>query len=749
MPDDTIRVGTTVDLSGLNSGMSAAVETVKRSMSQLKAEFRSAQAALTQATADLAEAQAQLGAAAAAGNQQAIEIIGQYEAPVQAAAASMKELQAAILQESAAANEAAASTQRMTGSIVEARAAAQLLSRDLGVRLPFAITGLMSRSEALAPLLRAALPVGIAVFFGEALARIVDKTWDWATGLDVVKEDLKTIGKVQEDAAKQVERLTANTKQAQLEIVGIVGGKGAEDAARGGILSRAVATDQASLKSLDAQLSSIQSRISTIRPPEPQTKVGKGGAEYSVTAVDTNVAARHELENEMKQINAQIAVDQAKLTNDMTNAAKEQAAAAKSTSEEQQLASKKAEQALKEQERYLDAHNAEILREQNEAIEAERKATDQQLKLRADLLRGIAGYNRALEDEEKRATEERNRQFADSIRKQQTDLKEQIESEKDLLKASHEAAMSGLDSGSRGPSLNKSLGVASPTENLDRMKAMHQAELAETQSYYAQLARIAAASDNPAEVAKVEAERVAAVGKANQQIIQDQERLRDQQLAVFRQMTDGFNSAVRQWVITGQGFGRDMRNVFAGMLADLMVNLIKMAEQWVVHEVVTLATHVAGNQAKVASDAAAAAQSRAITSATTLQQVTANAVKAATGAYGAVAAIPIIGPVLAPIAAAGAFAGVEAIGAVGAFEMGGIVPNTGLHLLHANEMVLPRQISQNVQNMTERGGGGGNQLNYTANYHNISDKQFLSLATKHGSTIAGIIRQHARRQNLG
>ena len=63
------------------------------------------------------------------------------------------------------------------------------------------------------------------------------------------------------------------------------------------------------------------------------------------------------------------------------------------------------------------------------------------------------------------------------------------------------------------------------------------------------------------------------------------------------------------------------------------------------------------------------------------------------------------GPVAGAIAAAAAFAGVMAFGA---FEAGGLVPNTGFHKLHEQEMVLPKNISNlitsSVSNFTTTGG---------------------------------------------
>ncbi len=86
-----------------------------------------------------------------------------------------------------------------------------------------------------------------------------------------------------------------------------------------------------------------------------------------------------------------------------------------------------------------------------------------------------------------------------------------------------------------------------------------------------------------------------------------------------------------------------------------------------------------------------------------------DAKSAARGAYSATSDIPIVGPFLAPLAAAGAFA------AVMAFRQGGIVPTDAMALVHQNEMVLPQHISNFIMNAAGSSSGGG-QVHH---HHNV------------------------------
>jgi hypothetical protein len=82
--DGVIKIGTSVDLSGLRSGMEQAAQ-VTQASSQSMSE---AMAAAQNASQNLADAQKQLGAAAAAGSEQAAQIVESYRAAAEAANAN-------------------------------------------------------------------------------------------------------------------------------------------------------------------------------------------------------------------------------------------------------------------------------------------------------------------------------------------------------------------------------------------------------------------------------------------------------------------------------------------------------------------------------------------------------------------------------------------------------------------------------------------------------------------------------------
>ncbi len=143
---------------------------------------------------------------------------------------------------------------------------------------------------------------------------------------------------------------------------------------------------------------------------------------------------------------------------------------------------------------------------------------------------------------------------------------------------------------------------------------------------------------------------------------------------------------------------------------------------------------VAGVGSRVATETAGAAVSKGLTISTALTEIGANAVRAATGAYAAIAGIPYVGPFLAPAAAAAALYGVYALGknmfsAEGGF---GSVPYDGaVTELHKEEMVLPARYANPLREglVNGDGFGGGEQpapeVNIDQKFVNVLDPQAM------------------------
>ena len=119
------------------------------------------------------------------------------------------------------------------------------------------------------------------------------------------------------------------------------------------------------------------------------------------------------------------------------------------------------------------------------------------------------------------------------------------------------------------------------------------------------------------------------------------------------------------------------------------------------------AAAIAGDQSRIASATVAAAEIYATQTASALSSISKNAAVAASGAFAATASIPIVGPALAPVAAATAFAATMMYAPLAA-SFGGEwdVPNDRLNLVHKNETILPATIAAPMREFFTNGGLG-------------------------------------------
>ena len=162
----------------------------------------------------------------------------------------------------------------------------------------------------------------------------------------------------------------------------------------------------------------------------------------------------------------------------------------------------------------------------------------------------------------------------------------------------------------------------------------------------------------------------------------------------FAPINRGFDTMVKGVLLGTQTMGQ----AFARLGSDIVLSTVSALGQALLrhleHEIAVTAAHVAGIQAQVAASTAGAAQQNSISLAAHLKEILLHAKAAAAGAFHWVmSTVPFpLDVVLAPAAAAGAFAAV-----MGFAEQGAVLPHDMLVQAHKNEMILPPAISQGLQ----------------------------------------------------
>jgi hypothetical protein len=156
------------------------------------------------------------------------------------------------------------------------------------------------------------------------------------------------------------------------------------------------------------------------------------------------------------------------------------------------------------------------------------------------------------------------------------------------------------------------------------------------------------------------------------------------------QMNTGFANAMSKSIVEGKNFGQAMRQMASQVLEQFLSMCIGMALKWaetqLMNAILAKTTQTASSVGTVASEAAVGAAA----------------------AMASTAAIPIVGPALAPAAGAAMYTSI--LGTYGPLSSaaGGWdrVPSDTLAQLHKNEMVLPASLASSVRNMATGGSGG-------------------------------------------
>jgi hypothetical protein len=173
----------------------------------------------------------------------------------------------------------------------------------------------------------------------------------------------------------------------------------------------------------------------------------------------------------------------------------------------------------------------------------------------------------------------------------------------------------------------------------------------------------------------------------------------------FKPIESGFDTMLKGMILRHQSFSQALAKGAATFLTAEVNADVKRLGHWLATKAAELAAHQSTKGAEVATTEAANAAGAASDAGTAKTNIMQHAASAASAVYDDVAQIPYVGWILAPAAAAAAFAGVMAFGsavpglAVGAWNL----PNDKVAQLHAGESVL-RPISPRASARRSRAG---------------------------------------------
>jgi hypothetical protein len=266
-----------------------------------------------------------------------------------------------------------------------------------------------------------------------------------------------------------------------------------------------------------------------------------------------------------------------------------------------------------------------------------------------------------------------------------------------------------------------------------------------------------------AALAKIDGEIATSADKALRSEVRDWRSASREIMSVEDQLVRGiFSGRQSLWQALANGALSMTEKEIAADLRYLTMHVLFSKEQLAADKTAEtggILVHLLAEQAKTGATAASEAErlflKKAAQSAGIAAEVSAgsasimnDAYEAAAGAYKAVVGIPVVGPVLAPIAAGVAFSAVAAFDTLTSAEGGEwVVPGGGLYKLHDQEAVIPAPIANPMRNFFENGGAGGNGAMNFGDIHVAVTAPYGTNAAQWGREVAKAIKREVRNAN--
>lgn len=589
-----------------------------------------------------------------------------------------------------AGNQIAEGMHKAEYSTMEARHAAMLLGEETGVRIPRALSGIAARSEALGPILASAFSVIALVAFAELAAKAAEKFAQWYSDTFIFTEAMKSLDSVMGGVNKDIVEQNAKLKelQEQYKLIGLTGselssakfelfnadklapaearlqelkwamvgfGNSGQSAAHNleyvnGVIQQfnqqhgkedqvKILPDSSTLEQQKEALSAILG--ATMKDVATMEQEGANQQKSYEIQVTAETRTQIEARQKMALEYAKAGID---ITNQLTGVYKLSATAQAEANGLIALAHRNLMAEIEPDNKALEAGFKAQLEGELKIAEATEKDALAQLKLNAAIMRGAAEHQADVVAQDKASGN-----IAKMVKDEQTLI--------DLLKKQENAELAIVDA--KIQEAQAAMQVAFASGGLGTADFMN-AEAA-YRTYQAQRVQIAA-----------EADKQIAAASDNE----------------LRQETKGLNTYLKQG---NTEFGNFFSSVAMGH-ETMGKAAIKMYDQMGTALIKNLVMAMAAELEGLALHKTVAAE----------KQLT-DAKGAAAGAYNAVADIPYIGPILAPIAAATAFA------AVMAFDKGGMVPDVGGRGGHSLAVVQggERVLTQGQNEALEKGLSGG------------------------------------------
>ena len=203
-----------------------------------------------------------------------------------------------------------------------------------------------------------------------------------------------------------------------------------------------------------------------------------------------------------------------------------------------------------------------------------------------------------------------------------------------------------------------------------------------------------------------------------------------------------FDTSITGMILGTTTLQKAVANIAQSILAEFVNLGVKMVTNWIASELSMTTATEAGAAARTAAEGEGMAAGLAIKAANAVKSIMTDSAQAFSGIFAFLA--PLMGPAAAGPAAAGEATVMAAASGIASAAGGWVVPSDQLAMVHQNEMILPANISQGLQNMISGGGAAAGANSVVVNISAIDSQDVKRFFQSNGSLLVNALNKAMR-----
>ena len=214
---------------------------------------------------------------------------------------------------------------------------------------------------------------------------------------------------------------------------------------------------------------------------------------------------------------------------------------------------------------------------------------------------------------------------------------------------------------------------------------------------------------------------------------------------MFTPITSAFEKSIAGIIQGTTTLSKAVKSMAQSILLEFTNMGVKMVTQWVANELLKTQATAVGAATRTSIEQGAASTSMLTSAMTSIKSILNAAWETMANVYKSIAAIPVVGPVMAPAMAMGAFAVVAGVAGNIASSAGGdwMIPSDRMNLVHAQETILPADKSRGLDQLISQGlnGKGGD----TIHIHAMDARSFQRFLGDNAGALPPALQKLARQ----